>query len=268
MTKKALLIGINYKGTGSELHGCINDVKDMKKYLMEHAGYAEDNIRVMTEEEKDKKNIPKAANIIQALYKISTDTNKENTESIFIHYSGHGTHVKDNNGDETDGQDEAICPVDYSRSGILTDDVIKHSLSFVNPKTTMTCVFDCCHSGTILDLEFKYINGINEPQDTKGKSKDIKANSIMISGCTDKEVSADAWNINNSRKAQGALTANLLTILKENNYHITCYDLLNKLHTILKKQNFSQHPQITCTQKLTENDMFCSTNKPFMFCNK
>ena len=31
--KKALLIGINYVGTNSELNGCINDIYSMKNYL-------------------------------------------------------------------------------------------------------------------------------------------------------------------------------------------------------------------------------------------
>ena len=34
MSKKALLIGINYIGTSSALNGCINDVENIKRYLL------------------------------------------------------------------------------------------------------------------------------------------------------------------------------------------------------------------------------------------
>lgn len=48
--------------------------------------------------------------------------------------TGHGTHVKDENGDEADGMDEAIVPVDFltggpeiideNSSNIIIDDII------------------------------------------------------------------------------------------------------------------------------------------------
>jgi len=42
--KKALLIGINYRGTANELGGCINDVNSMKNILIKRCGYKEKNI--------------------------------------------------------------------------------------------------------------------------------------------------------------------------------------------------------------------------------
>jgi metacaspase-1 len=32
-----------------------------------------------------------------------------------MHYSGHGTQIPDDDGDEADGMDEALCPVDYQK---------------------------------------------------------------------------------------------------------------------------------------------------------
>lgn len=37
--------------------------------------------------------------------------------------SGHGGQVKDRNGDEKDGYDEVIFPLDYQRAGYIVDDV-------------------------------------------------------------------------------------------------------------------------------------------------
>ena len=37
-------------------------------------------------------------------------------DSLFLHYSGHGTQNKDVEGDEVDGQDEVIIPVDFKKA--------------------------------------------------------------------------------------------------------------------------------------------------------
>lgn len=44
-------------------------------------------------------------------------------DSLFLHYSGHGGQTKDLNGDEVDGLDEVIFPVDYKWTGHIVDDV-------------------------------------------------------------------------------------------------------------------------------------------------
>lgn len=37
---------------------------------------------------------------------------------------GHGGSVRDTNGDEADNMDETLVPVDYTKAGQITDDVI------------------------------------------------------------------------------------------------------------------------------------------------
>jgi hypothetical protein len=39
-----------------------------------------------------------------------------------IYSSGHGTQQADRDGDEGDDGDEAICPLDYERAGLIIDD--------------------------------------------------------------------------------------------------------------------------------------------------
>ena len=34
IVKKALLVGINYTSTGSQLSGCINDTENLKQFLL------------------------------------------------------------------------------------------------------------------------------------------------------------------------------------------------------------------------------------------
>jgi len=40
MVKRALIIGINYTGTPSQLHGCVNDAENMHAFL-QGQGYTE-----------------------------------------------------------------------------------------------------------------------------------------------------------------------------------------------------------------------------------
>lgn len=44
-------------------------------------------------------------------------------DALFFHYSGHGGQTKDKDGDEGDGYDEVIYPVDFESSGHIVDDV-------------------------------------------------------------------------------------------------------------------------------------------------
>ena len=51
---------------------------------------------------------------------------------IFFHYSGHGSQIRDvASGDELDGRDEIIVPLDFRRAGIITDDDLFHIIKNV-----------------------------------------------------------------------------------------------------------------------------------------
>lgn len=71
--------------------------------------------------------------------------------------TGHGGRVKDEDGDEEDGYDETIIPVDFSTTGQITDDVIFAELVGRMPQgSTLMTLMDCCHSGTVLDLPYTF----------------------------------------------------------------------------------------------------------------
>ena len=38
-------------------------------------------------------------------------------DTVWIHYSGHGGRVPDDDGDEDDGYDETLIPIDFQRKG-------------------------------------------------------------------------------------------------------------------------------------------------------
>ena len=80
---------------------------------------------------------------------------------IFIHFSGHGQQIVDNDGDELDGYDEAFIPYDaskyYQKNGYqgenhLRDDEIGDFLKDlggkVAPDGDILVLIDACHSGT------------------------------------------------------------------------------------------------------------------------
>jgi hypothetical protein len=84
-------------------------------------------------------------------------SNAQPGDSFFFHFSGHGSRVKDKDGDEADGYDETICPVDYKREGqILDDDMHRIMVRPLPQGSRLTAIFDCCHSGSMMDLPFTY----------------------------------------------------------------------------------------------------------------
>ena len=116
---------------------------------MEVHGFKEENITVLLDDGEHPS--PTKENMVNAYRQVVADS--EDGDAIFLHYSGHGTKLKDDDGDEDDGYDEALCPLDYNESGFIKDDdlydlLIKPLASGVH----MVSLMDCCHSGTILDL--------------------------------------------------------------------------------------------------------------------
>jgi hypothetical protein len=73
-------------------------------------------------------------------------------DTLVFQYSGHGTQVDDLNGDEDGGDspglDEAICPIDFDDGHFLIDDDIAAQIALLPQGVQLTFLLDCCHSGT------------------------------------------------------------------------------------------------------------------------
>jgi hypothetical protein len=144
--RRALLIGINYIGQKGELRGCHADVNNMNSYLVSKGFQDVKILRDVAGEEP-----PTRPNMISAMRWLVADA-KENS-SLVLHYSGHGSTQKDKDGDEKDGNDETLCPVDYASAGMIIDDELHEILVKPLPKgCKLVAVFDCCHSGSGMDL--------------------------------------------------------------------------------------------------------------------
>jgi metacaspase-1 len=101
--------------------------------------------------------VPTRANLMRALRWLVDGASAG--DSLVFHFSGHGVQKLDRDGDEADGYDEALCPVDFEDprggGGVILDDEINATI--VRPLgkgVKLHAIVDTCHSGTILDLPY------------------------------------------------------------------------------------------------------------------
>ncbi|KAL6593725.1 hypothetical protein ACP70R_048626 [Stipagrostis hirtigluma subsp. patula] len=162
--KRAVLIGITYAGMR---HGCgalsgpINDVKCMRQLLCQRYGFPGDSIIMLTawttgeDDHKNPSRLPTKDNIRMAMHWLVQGC--RGGDSLVFHFSGRGVQVPDHSGDEVDGCDEAICPVDSYQNGPILDDEINEAIVRpLVPGAKLHAVVDACHSATVLDLPFQY----------------------------------------------------------------------------------------------------------------
>jgi len=279
MVKKALLIGINYINTEDALDGCINDINNINSFLQDYCDYKNENIHILTEKSDT---LPTKSNIIQNINWLITNNLKGDT--LIFYYSGHGSNRKDKNKDESDKKDEEIIPLDYDTSGEIDDDwLYKNFASKIPENINLWCFFDCCNSGTMLDLVYNYKSKCKykkgklkdnikyDPNDwdtrfefTKENSSNVNGNICAFSGCLDKQTSDDAF-IENTY--QGAFTYCFLKFL--NNHIITTTDnkkrfsgtelklrnVLKEINALLDISDYKQNSQLS-VGKLSDIERF------------
>ena len=98
-------------------------------------------------------------NIVSRITQFINKTKKG--DIVYLHFSTHGQPVEDQNGDEEDGWDESIVPIDayklykkglYEGQKHLTDDLLNKYIKKLREKIGSTgflyVVIDACHAGT------------------------------------------------------------------------------------------------------------------------
>ncbi|KAF8269416.1 caspase domain-containing protein [Lactarius quietus] len=192
--RKAVCVGINYTGQQNELQGCVNDARNMYQFLMENYRYSHSNIIVLTDDNTNPRNQPTRKNMLNAMRWLVEDASPD--DALFIHYSGHGGRTRDLDGDEVDGWDDVIFPVDYKTTGIITDDGV-FDVSYDNLRRSRYLFgVQSCHSASILeDLPFEYhSNGQLKSSPVAPafiNAKASPADVISFSGSMDTQTSAD-----------------------------------------------------------------------------
>jgi len=230
--KKALLIGVNYLNTPYELSGCIDDTYRIKDFLYTK-GFNE--FTFLTDLTTKK---PTKLNIINELKNLII--NSTSGDMLFFYFSGHGSYTYDRNKDETDGKDEMIVSLDLQA---VIDDELK-SIIQNNLKKDITIIglFDSCHSGTILDLKYNYLDSDNNNKYSENNNvSECEGNVIMISGCMDNQTSEEAYLDN---KPQGVMSWSFIQVLTDNP-NCSWRELLKSMRQLIKTNGFNQIPQLS-----------------------
>ncbi|KAK2360347.1 metacaspase-1 [Trifolium repens] len=196
--KKAVIVGISYKFSRHELKGCINDAKCMRYLLINKYTFPESSIVMLTEEEDPHgPKFPNKQNIRMAMFWLTQGSVPG--DSLVFHYSGHGSQQRNYSGDEADGFDETICPLDFETQGMIVDDEINATLVRPLPHgVRLHALIDACHSGTVMDLPFlcrmnsrgQYVWEDHRPRSGIWKGSN-GGEVICFSGCDDHQTSAD-----------------------------------------------------------------------------
>lgn len=248
--KRALLIGINYIGSTCELNGCINDTINMKKLLIEMFNYKEENM-IMLDDGGVNPLKPTRDNILKYFNQVVDATGVGDT--LFVHYSGHGSLVADKNQDEVNnpdapGMDSVLCPCDYDKypgeEGFILDDTLKIIVNKLPKGSKLRMFADCCMGASLLDLEYIY---------KKDKFLKVEAacegtdDILTVSGSFDSQTSADTY-ING--QYTGALTFSLLKVLNNTNKVSTSWAmLLSVIQHYLATEGYTQVPTLCTANK-------------------
>jgi metacaspase-1 len=277
MTKRAMLVGVNhYLEPGNDLNGCLNDVRLMYKILKEIYGFTE--FAVLDDQKATKKNwITTLTNM---------GKRSKSGDWLVCWSSSHGSQVPCTTATdsfETDHMDECIVTYDHDWDNPLIDDDINSTIMSINPEVKLLFGVDACFSGTMLKNRAPEKNGhpiktrylppplhlvlesgemdldeelnLNSSRKRKDKlmlkpfMRDVttQGNAILISGCNDKQTSADFYT---GTRYQGAMTYYLAQTLKEANWKISYAKLIEAVNQKLHKDGFEQSPQLECHKDL------------------
>ncbi|MCA1577736.1 MAG: caspase family protein [Acidobacteria bacterium] len=134
--KRALCVGINTYPT-APLFGCVNDARSWANAL-ERLGF---DVSLLLDGQASR----------DAILKSLSDLVRSGNEGdvLVFQYSGHGTNVTNENGDEEiDKRDEALCPHDFATGALVIDDDVAEIFASLRDGVNLTNFMDCCFSET------------------------------------------------------------------------------------------------------------------------
>jgi hypothetical protein len=303
--KHALIIGLQYSGS-NKLNGCWNDNDTIINTINKIYGFNKDEITLIQDQGNNHKDrhgdkVGSKKNIESELQNM---VNK-NLDFFFFYVASHGIEINDYNNDESNynnpeikylnegsNMDTAILTSEFNdRVSFLPDDKIRNFLAKMKNNTTILSVIDCCHSGTILDLQylnvirknnkrnfieddshrsFSYLRSKYKDKYTvikgaynKESNLDIKA--LCISGCRDGQSVYEKYM---AGSINGTFTFNLSKILlnlhksnmlcKDNN---DCYNIKDiSLIVTGKINNYKQIPMITSSFPIDIENTYLISN--------
>lgn len=257
--KKALCIGFSYSGTDYPLRGTVNDANNMS-ILFKTMGY---DTTTYTDEKNQMNS--RLVNLVDRLTNFIQ--NLKNYSEAIITFSTHGSLIPDTDNDEMvliNGKryDEGIVCRGPNKSQfeiLVDDDFTRLLINQLNKKIgiKLFLIIDCCHSGTVVDLKYRYSNGTYDI--IGSKMIDPKNKIMMLSACLDHQYSYETL-ING--RIQGVLSyvvINALNQLKKKPISIT--NLYNMIRDNLYFKS-SQYPQYPSLISNTMEDMSINISQP------
>ena len=229
--KRAFLVGVSHYDTaltGYQWNN-INGVEDINLLspILKKQGFS---LTILLDKQATYKNITKEL--------VSFIKKTKKGDIVYLHFSAHGQPVEDINGDEEDGWDESIVPIDayklykkgvYEGENHLLDDqlnkYVKQLRDKIGPKGFIYVVIDACHAGTSsrgnddvvrgTKVGFTYNNKVFKPSirkqshyrvGTTGKQSHV----MFLEACRSDQVNSE---IKVDGKCYGPLTYNIALVL-------------------------------------------------------
>lgn len=139
------------------------------------------------------------------------------TGHLVFFYVGHGTSVRDLDGDEDDGYDEALV---FDDGNIIDDVLVEHLIAKKNPENKMTLITDACHSGSVWDIQGGNVLG-----------RQLPSNVISLSAASDSQTAKQTVI---ERLDQGVFTYNMTKVIKSKP-SITPNQLQTEMRKVLRQ---------------------------------
>ncbi len=175
-TKRALLIGISDYGNTDEDPNKWANISGANDVFLLTPLFNEQGFNVTSLVDAQATH----AGITKALKKLVKNSKKGDV--VYIHFSMHGQPYEDLNGDEEDGWDEALIPVDaqmnysegiYDGKNHLLDDELEIYFNEIRNKIgtngQLYVILDACHSGTASRGDDGHVRGTREGFTRSGK---------------------------------------------------------------------------------------------------
>ncbi len=248
----ALIIGINAYQDANTLSWCINDANGMEDALINN-GWEKDQITKLLDTNATKEHIK--TELTDIINKTTSN------DYILVFYSGHGTQIPDTNGDETDGYDEAIVPVDFNGdiSSLIIDDDLGEIFSHSKTQKGVF-IFDSCFSGGFINksltnsgLKVRSLTNAKAVGDPTSQDLDIYNIPVLTASSYNEEAYED------SSLEHGVFTYSILKGFENmnadynNDGYITVREIFKYAETYTRTlTDDDQHPELQAPQFFTD----------------
>ena len=251
--KRAFMVGVSHYDTAltgyqwNNING-VEDINLLSPILKKQGFY----LSTLLDEQATYQNI---------ISKLSTFVNQtKKGDIVYLHFSAHGQPVEDVNGDEEDGWDEAIVPIDayklyqkgiYEGKNHFLDDQLNSFVKKLRQKIGSTgilyVVIDACHAGTSsrandetvrgTKVGFTYNNKVFKPSANKKSHYIIESaskvsNVMFLEACRPDQVNME---IRVKDKRYGPLSYNIAQALAVTPLSINAQGFLESLKASIMK---------------------------------